>query len=168
MKFSTKSCNFLILEAEALYQSVLREHSKNPRNHGPLPGANLSARTENALCGDEVVLQFKLEEDGTVTELRFDGESCSLCRASASILTELFFSEVPSRRLPECLPLLAGFEAVLQPEVNRIASPEKLKALGVVKNFPQRKRCITLPWETLRKAMEEADRRRDGSRVLAE
>ncbi|MFA7342960.1 MAG: SUF system NifU family Fe-S cluster assembly protein [Terrimicrobiaceae bacterium] len=126
-----------------LYQAVLLQHSKKPRNFGPLENPTHAADGHNALCGDEISVALRIE-GGTLAEAKFSGSACAICTASASIMT----GEVKGLTCEAALALAGNFRLLAKdgtaPDV-----PKKLEVLGGVHQFPQRVKCAVLPWETL-------------------
>ena len=133
-----------------LYKAQILEHSKHPRNQGPLEGATHEAKGINPLCGDRVTLRLRVE-DGVVTRIAFEAKSCAIARASASILTEAVAGlsvEAAQSRADRLLSIVAGDEAT--------AEDGPLAPLAGVRRFPSRKRCATLAWTTLTEALRPA------------
>ncbi len=132
-----------------LYQSMILEHGRRPRNRGCPEGANRHARGHNPLCGDEITLHLRLE-DGVVRDVGFEGSGCAISQASASLMTEA----VKGRRLDEVEALFERFHELVAGE-KPPADPGELGKLAVfsgVREFPVRVKCATLPWHTLREA----------------
>lgn len=131
-----------------LYQAVLLQHSKQPRNFGPLENATHAADGHNALCGDEISVALRIDGD-TLAEAKFTGSACAICTASASIMT----GEVKGLTCDAVQTLAGNFRTLLKdgsgPDV-----PPKLEVLSGVHQFPQRVKCAVLPWETLLSAMQ--------------
>jgi len=143
-------------ELEDLYQQLLLDHSRHPRNKGPLPGATHEAAGKNPLCGDEVQVHARLEGE-RVAELRFEGRGCVISQAAASLMTEA----AQGLERPEFEALFEGFHALVTggevPAAARAAgSWEKLAAFQGVAAFPTRVKCATLPWHALRAALAGA------------
>ena len=130
-----------------LYQAVLLQHSKQPRNFGPLENPTHAADGHNALCGDEISVALQIE-NGTVAEAKFTGSACAICTASASIMT----GEVKGLTC-EAAHTLAKIFRLLAKDGTGPDVPKKLEVLGGVHQFPQRVKCAVLPWETLVSAM---------------
>lgn len=130
-----------------LYQAVLLQHSKRPRNFGQLEHATHSADGHNALCGDEVSVALRMEND-VVAEAKFTGSACAICTASASIMTGEV-TGLPAEKVEE----LAGNFRLLAKDGAAPGIPPKLEVLGGVHQFPQRVKCAVLPWETLVSAL---------------
>ncbi len=137
-----------------LYQEVILDHNKRPRNFGPLPGAEREAEGHNPLCGDEVKVYLKLDGD-RVAEIRFEGAGCAISTASASLMTET----VKGRTLAETARLFHRFHELLTGDPSTVAevSPElgKLAVFSGVREFPVRVKCATLAWHTLQAALED-------------
>ena len=135
-----------------LYQTVILDHNKKPRNFGELAEANRSADGYNPLCGDVVRVMLELEDD-TVKDLRFEGSGCAISTASASLMTQA----VKGKPLTEVLKLFDGFHkmvtAAATSEVNS-AHLGKLAVFAGVREFPIRVKCATLAWHTLKNALE--------------
>lgn len=131
-----------------LYQEVIFDHNRRPRNFGKLADANRKAEGHNPLCGDNVTVYLKVE-DGIVADLSFEGQGCAISTASASLMTEA----VKGKRIEEAEQLFNAFHASL---VDADVQPEdlgKLEALAGVKEFPMRVKCATLAWHTLHNAL---------------
>jgi nitrogen fixation NifU-like protein len=141
-------------ELRELYQEVILDHSKRPRNFGELPGADHRAEGYNPLCGDRATVFLKLDGE-RVSDVRFVGKGCSISTASASMMTE----SVKGRTRAEAEALFERFHALVtgapQPP-GPSAAPElgKLAAFSGVSEFPMRVKCATLAWHTLRAAFE--------------
>ena len=135
-----------------LYQTVILDHNKKPRNFGELAEANRSADGYNPLCGDVVRVMLEVEDD-TVKDLRFEGSGCAISTASASLMTQA----VKGKPLTEVLKLFDGFHkmvtAAATSEVNS-AHLGKLAVFAGVREFPIRVKCATLAWHTLKNAIE--------------
>ncbi|MDD5199950.1 MAG: SUF system NifU family Fe-S cluster assembly protein [Terrimicrobiaceae bacterium] len=134
-----------------LYQEVLLQHSRRPRNFGPLEGATHRAEGVNAMCGDEIGVELSLA-DGVVRAAKFTGSACAICTASASILTV----EVAGQPVGEARTLADDFRkyTITGVATEAVAQRPRLEVMGSVHKFPQRVKCATLPWETLLAAME--------------
>lgn len=130
-----------------LYQEVILEHSKTPRNHGRIAGADRVAEGENPLCGDECTVYLRLAGD-TIAEVAFEGHGCAISKASASIMT----TTVKGRTLAEAERLFEGFHDMVTGAGP--AAEGRLAVFEGVKEFPARVKCATLAWHTLHAAME--------------
>jgi nitrogen fixation NifU-like protein len=132
-----------------LYQELILEHYRRPRNFGRLDGANRTAEGFNPLCGDRLSLYLKLE-DGVIEEARFEGQGCAISTASASLLTEAVKGKTES----EAEALVRAFQDRLtRPETRPDPDLGKLEALTGVRRFPVRVKCATLAWHTLHAAL---------------
>jgi len=134
-----------------LYQEVLLQHSRRPRNFGPLEGATHRAEGVNALCGDEITIELALA-DGAVREAKFTGSACAICTASASLLTMEFAGcgVAAARGLAEDFRKLA----VSGEATEELDAHPRLTVMRSVHEFPQRVKCATLPWETALAALQ--------------
>jgi len=140
-------------ELRELYQEVILDHSKRPRNVGALDDASGTAEGINPLCGDQAKVYVRVE-DGVVKEVRFEGRGCSISTASASMMTEA----VRGRTTQEAEALFERFHALITGAPDQAAaglSPElgKLAAFSGVCEFPVRVKCASLPWHTLKRAL---------------
>ncbi len=137
-----------------LYQEILLDHYKRPRNFGPLPGSEQEADGHNPLCGDRIHVRLKLEGE-RLAEVRFEGSGCAISTASASMMTEavrgLTKSEI-ARRFERFRALVTGEGAALSPEA--MDELGEMAALAGVRAFPMRVKCATLAWHTLRAALD--------------
>ncbi|MDH4037844.1 MAG: SUF system NifU family Fe-S cluster assembly protein [Candidatus Krumholzibacteria bacterium] len=138
-----------------LYQEVILDHHKHPRNFGRLDGANRHAEGFNPLCGDRVTVYVLVEND-VVREIAFDGSGCAICVASASVMTD----ELKGRTLAEIEKLYGTFHDVVMSSTDTAVDMDALGKLAVfagVREFPVRVKCATLPWHTLRAALKNPD-----------
>ena len=140
-----------------LYQEVILDHSKHPRNFGRPDHANCEARGDNPLCGDKVTVYLRLE-DGVVRDVGFEGRGCAISMASASMMTEI----LKGRSQSEAHSLFERFHAMLtaaspdRPLENGDEAFDKLEVLVGVREFPMRVKCATLPWHTFEAAVTGA------------
>ncbi len=138
-----------------LYQELILDHTKCPRNFGELQGANCTAEGFNPLCGDQLTLYLVLE-DGVLKDVRFEGKGCAISTASASLMTEA----IKGKTAEEVAALFQHFQSVVTSPVDSdIDTLElgKLAALAGVREFPLRIKCAILAWHTLRAALEDGD-----------
>ena len=135
-----------------LYQEVILQHSRRPRNFGLLEHATHRAEGVNANCGDEVTVELILSDDA-IREVKFTGSACAICTASASILT----MEVTGQPVDDGLALIRDFRKfVITGESSPlIQAHPRLEVMGSVHQFPQRVKCATLAWETLAAALDQ-------------
>jgi nitrogen fixation NifU-like protein len=138
-------------ELKDLYAEVILDHGRRPRNFGPLPGADRRANGWNPLCGDKIALGLKVA-DGRVAEARFEGSGCAISTASASLMTEA----VRGRSPDEIGTLFDRFHDLVTGKagVEGDRSLGKLAAFAGVAEFPVRVKCATLPWHTLKAALD--------------
>jgi nitrogen fixation NifU-like protein len=132
-----------------LYQDVILEHSKAPRNYGELPKADHKAEGFNPLCGDHFTLYVSLEGD-SIRDIRFQGSGCAISKASASMMTQ----SVKGKTKQEAEQLFQRFHNLVTGHGN--GSPGelgKLAAFSGVSEFPVRVKCATLAWHTLQAAL---------------
>ena len=145
------------MNLKQLYQDIILEHGKNPRNLGKCEGHSHEAKGYNPLCGDKVHIYLKLNSGKKVESLTFEGEGCAISLASASIMTEL----VKGKSFDEAKDIMNAFLNMIK-NTSEIRSNHldddqktKLMSLSGVKQFPMRVKCATLSWHTLISAMEE-------------
>ena len=145
------------MNLKELYQEIILEHGKNPRNLGKFKNFNKDAKGHNPLCGDKVHLYLKLDENKKVIDISFEGEGCAISMASASIMTDLMKgkSEEEAKELIEkFLDMIKEKDDI---DSNLLDEDEKIKlmSLGGVKNYPMRVKCATLSWHALLSALNE-------------
>lgn len=145
-----------MVDATDLYQEIIMDHTKSPRNYQRLEDADHEAQGDNPLCGDELTVYLKLDGD-TVEEITFEADGCAISTASASVMTEA----VEGREVDDVEDLIDTFQALVtgEEEANAIDPAElgDLAALRNVQNFPTRVKCATLSWHTLKAALEGED-----------
>jgi nitrogen fixation NifU-like protein len=135
-----------------LYQSVILDHNRKPRNFARPEGANREAHGHNPLCGDRIDVFARVEGD-VLRDVGFEGSGCAISRASASLMTEA----VKGRRLSEVQRLFEGFHRVVTSDARAPVDASELGKLAVlagVREFPMRVKCATLAWHTLHAALE--------------
>lgn len=130
-----------------LYQDVVLEHNRQPRNYVVLESATHHGRGYNPLCGDRIELMLDVDDDDVIRAVGFQGDSCAIATASASLLTEV----VQGASLQRARELMAAFREAL--EGGPQALPEALKPLLAVRQFPSRIKCANLPWASLEAAL---------------
>lgn len=137
-------------ELRELYQEVILDHGRNPRNKGPLADANRHARGHNPLCGDQVHVHLKLDDGARIADVRFEGKGCAISMASASMMTELVKGKTvdEAKALQEAFVRLAKGEPAAGLPVAE-ADLERLAVMSGVSQFPMRVKCATLAWHTL-------------------
>jgi len=137
-------------ELTDLYQEVILDHNKKPRNFQKLADANRTAEGFNPLCGDQLQLYVKVE-DGVIRDIGFQGSGCAISKASASLMT----SSLKGKSEREADELFERFHRLVTSDA--AADPEALGKLAVfsgVREFPARVKCASLAWHTLRAALE--------------
>ena len=136
-------------ELRELYQTMILDHYKRPRNRGRPEAADRSAVGDNPLCGDKVAV-FARVKDGVVADVGFEGSGCAISTASASLMTE----SVKGRRVEEVAKLFDRFHDVVTGACEPGSDLGKLAVFVGVREFPMRVKCATLAWHTLRAALE--------------
>jgi nitrogen fixation protein NifU and related proteins len=148
-------------ELLSLYQEIILDHGKSPRNIGTVEHCDCRSEGKNPLCGDRVTITAALDEAGIVSDLRFDGKGCAISIASASMMTEA----VKGLVVDEAKQVFAAVRALCTEEVSPEAVMERLGdnlrprlkrlvALSGVRQFPVRVKCATLPWHTMMACFE--------------
>ena len=144
-------------ELQGLYQDVVVDHGRHPRNFRELDDATRTAEGVNRLCGDQLTLYVKLA-DGQIEDIAFQGVGCAISQASASLMT----TALKGKNQQEALALFGRVHAMLTEGPNGEVPPEglgKLAVLSGVWEFPMRVKCATLAWHTLRSALESTGER---------
>ena len=145
------------MDLKQLYQDIILEHGKSPRNLGKCEGYSHEAKGYNPLCGDKVHVYLKLDSGKKVEELTFEGDGCAISLASASIMTEL----VKGKFFEEAKEIINAFLDMIKNtselQSNHLDEDQKTKLMSLsgVKQFPMRVKCATLAWHTLTSAIEE-------------
>ena len=146
------------MNLKELYQEIILDHGKNPRNLGKFNNFNKDAKGHNPLCGDKVHIFLKIDENKNISDISFEGEGCAISMASASIMTDL----MKEKKANEVKELIEDFLKMIKnnPEMNsKIISEDektKLMSLSGVKQYPMRVKCATLAWHTLTSAMNNS------------
>jgi nitrogen fixation protein NifU and related proteins len=137
-----------------LYQEMILDHGRHPRNFGPLQTANRNSEGHNPLCGDHIEVHATVDKDGRIQDVRFEGHGCAISTASASLMTDA----VKGKTVEEAKHLFEHFHDLLTKD-GAVADEDldKLMVLEGVKDFPTRIKCATLAWHTLNAALENAD-----------
>jgi nitrogen fixation protein NifU and related proteins len=140
-----------------LYQEVLLDHYRRPRNQGSLPDADHTAAGNNPLCGDQVRVSLRLSGDSRVEAIAFEGAGCAISVAAASLMTEAVKGKTPA----EAEELFLRFQELVTTDSQAPAPSAddpvlgKLAIFAGVREFPVRVKCATLPWHTLRAALAQ-------------
>ena len=141
------------MNIEELYQEIILDHSKRPRNFGPLPDATTIVKGDNPSCGDEVELSVKLTPQA-IEAMRFTGHGCAICMASASLMTV----RMRGKSRAEAQAAIEAFRHMLT-ALEPGEPPENfgdLLVFGAVRRFPQRVKCATLAWRALEQALSSS------------
>lgn len=135
----------------SLYQELILDHFKRPRNKGELEGASHTAHLNNPVCGDEIYLQLAVDGD-VIRDARFSGRGCSISQASISMMTEM----LKEKPLSEAGALITRFNQMMHgdPEAARDGKLGNLRALSGVAKFPVRIKCALLGFDALGRALE--------------
>jgi len=139
-------------EIEELYQEVILDHSRRPRNFGELPDAAVLVHGDNPACGDEIHLAVKFDPDGGLQDIKFSGHGCAISQASASLMT----MKLKGKSRPEVVEMLRAFHDLVTEEKSE--APKTLGDLRVMKGvrkFPQRVKCGMLAWRAVEQALEQ-------------
>ena len=148
------------MNLKELYQELILEHGKNPRNLGKTENFNKDAKGNNPLCGDNVHVYLKLNNQRKVEDISFEGSGCAISMASASIMTDL----IKGKSDNEAKEIIEDFLGMIKenPELKTNLLKEddktKLMSLSGVKQYPMRVKCATLSWHTLVSAMENDEK----------
>lgn len=131
-----------------LYQQVILDHNRNPRNFRAVPGANRAAEGNNPLCGDRITVQARVA-DGVIQDIGFQGSGCAISKAAASLMT----TAVHGKTTAEAESLFAAFRDML---AGGATAPGKLAVFAGVRGFPARVKCANLSWHTLHAALRDS------------
>jgi len=146
--------------ASELYQSIILDHNRAPRNFRELPNASGSAEGYNPLCGDQLKVWITLEGD-RISEVTFQGSGCAISKASASLMTTV----VKGRTIAEASRVFESFHRMVTGHGGPVDDlPAKLAVFAGVREFPARVKCASLAWHALRNALAQGD----GARVSTE
>jgi nitrogen fixation protein NifU and related proteins len=152
--------NIELGELEELYQEVILDHSRRPRNFGELPGASVKVHGDNPSCGDEIHLAVKFDGNGGLQDIKFTGHGCAISQASASLMTAKLKGK--SRAEVETM-LRAFYDLVTTEKSDRAKGLGDLQVMSGVRKFPQRVKCAMLPW----RAVEQALRQSEGEAIVS-
>ena len=147
------------MDLKELYQDIILEHGKSPRNFGKCLGYNHNAKGHNPLCGDQVHVYLKLNKEKMVEELTFEGSGCAISIASTSIMTELVKGKsflTAKKIVDEFLNMIRTGSKI---ETKYLDEDQKIKIMSLsgVKQYPMRVKCATLSWHTLISAMDDSN-----------
>ena len=140
-------------ELEELYQDVILDHSRRPRNFGELPNAAVRVHGDNPACGDEIHLGVKFGTDGGLQDIKFTGRGCAISQASASLMT----AKLKGKSRAEATEMLRAFHDLVTDETAE--APKMLgdlRLLQGVRKFPQRVKCAMLAWRAVEQALQQS------------
>ena len=146
------------MNLKELYQEIILDHGKNPRNLRKTDNFTKDAKGHNPLCGDKVHIFLKLGDDKKIEDVSFEGSGCAISMASASIMTDL----VKQKNEKDAKELIKDFLEMIKekPDISNKSLSEndktKLMSLSGVKQYPMRVKCATLAWHTLTSAMKDS------------
>ena len=147
------------MDLKDLYREIILDHGKNPRNLGKFDNYNKDAKGNNPLCGDNVHVYLRLNENKKVEDISFEGHGCAISMASASIMTDM----VRGKEEKEVKEIVTDFLGMIKEkdslETNILKDDEKTKLMSLsgVKQYPMRVKCATLSWHTLTSALDNSD-----------
>ena len=142
----------MIQEIEELYQEVILDHSRRPRNFGELPDAAVLVHGDNPACGDEIHLAVKFDGDGGLEDIKFTGRGCAISQASASLMT----IKLKKKSRAEVVDMLRAFHDLVTEETSDASKAlGDLRVMQGVRKFPQRVKCAMLPWRAVEQALEQ-------------
>jgi nitrogen fixation NifU-like protein len=139
------------MDLSSLYQEVILDHNRRPRNFGAMTDPTRTASGHNPLCGDQLTVFLRVAND-RIEDIKFEGSGCAISKASASLMTEA----VKGRSLADVLGVFERFQSMITTPLDLDAADEslgKLQALAGVRSFPVRIKCASLPWHTLKAAL---------------
>jgi nitrogen fixation NifU-like protein len=140
-------------ELRELYQQIILDHNKSPRNFGKLDGANHTQEGYNPLCGDHLHIYLHIDKE-RITDIRFEGSGCAISKASASLMTDT----LKGKAVTEAIEIFEQFHTMVTTEVNVPIDEISLGKMAVfagVREFPMRVKCATLAWHTMKAAVEK-------------
>ena len=147
------------MNLKELYQEIILDHGKNPRNLGKFDNYNKDAKGNNPLCGDNVHVYLRLNENKKVEDIAFEGHGCAISMASASIMTDM----IRGKEEKEVKEIVTDFLGMIKDKDtldNKILKEDektKLMSLSGVKQYPMRVKCATLSWHTLTSALDQTN-----------
>ena len=148
------------MDLKELYQEIILDHGKNPRNLGKFDNYNKDAKGNNPLCGDNVHVYLRLNENKKVEDIAFEGHGCAISMASASIMTDM----IRGKEEKEVKEIVTDFLSMIKEKDtldNKILKEDektKLMSLSGVKQYPMRVKCATLSWHTLTSALDQTNK----------
>jgi nitrogen fixation NifU-like protein len=142
-------------ELSELYQQVILDHNKKPRNFRKLETANRNAEGYNPLCGDQLTVYLQVEDD-VIQDISFEGSGCAISKASASMMTQ----SIKGKSKQEAELLFNEFHRMVTGELDQETEPHHLGRLTIfsgVREFPARVKCASLSWHTMHAALNNRD-----------
>ncbi|RMD96165.1 MAG: SUF system NifU family Fe-S cluster assembly protein [Calditrichaeota bacterium] len=139
------------MSLDALYQEIILDHYKNPRNFNKLDESREKAHFENPSCGDQIDLQIWVDENRVVQDIRFYGRGCAISQASASLMTEM----VKGKTIDEVKDYIESFHSLVTGEGEITVDLGDLEALAGVRKFPVRVKCAMLGWTALKSLIKQ-------------
>ena len=141
------------LELEELYQEVILDHSRRPRNFGSLADAAVRVHGDNPACGDEIDLGVKFGTDGSLQDIKFSGHGCAISQASASMMT----AKLKGKTRAAAMEMLRAFRDLVAGEGDdSLSILGDLRMMRGVQKFPQRVKCAMLAWRALEEALRQS------------
>ena len=141
-------------DLEELYQEVILDHSRRPRNFGELADAAVRVHGDNPACGDEIHLAVKFDGNGGLQEIRFTGHGCAISQASASLMT----TKLKGKSRNEVEEMLHAFHNLVTTDNGDAPTGlGDLRVMGGVRKFPQRVKCAMLPWRAVEQALRQSE-----------
>ncbi len=147
------------MDLKELYQEIILDHGKNPRNIKKSDNFNKDAKGHNPLCGDKVHIFLKVDENNKISDIAFEGSGCAISMASASIMTDLMKEkkEVEVKELVNDFLEMIKQNPELKSKILEENEKTKLMSLSGVKKYPMRVKCATMAWHTLTAAMKNSN-----------
>lgn len=139
-----------MMDLRELYQEIIIDHNRNPRNCHKMDSPTSEAKGFNPLCGDKVTVYVRFEQD-RVVDISFEGQGCAISQASASLMTEV----LKGKTTTDANTLFEQVHAMLTSDTAPVA-PDKLAVLAGVREYPARVKCATLAWHTFEAAIKRA------------
>ena len=141
-------------EIEDLYQEVILDHSRRPRNFGELSDAAVRVHGDNPACGDEIHLAVKFDGNGGLQDIKFTGHGCAISQASASLMT----MKLKGKSREEVEEMFRAFHDLVTADIsNPPKSLGDLQVMRGVRKFPQRVKCAMLPWRAVEQALRQTE-----------
>jgi nitrogen fixation NifU-like protein len=146
------------MSLDSLYQDVILDHYKKPRNVGKIDNYDVGMELANPTCGDVIGIHLKLDDEGKVADAKFHGHGCSISQSSASMLTV----KVKGKKVEEARQLIADFYEMMKGSEGDYSKLGELQALQGVAKYPVRIKCATLAWKALEQGLDKKEGVNDG------